>query len=318
MIQGRCWSTDKKGSDLMSTFKTAFGRYVLGALLAATPAWSATLGTPGMPQPGSVNYVEGKASIGANALTAGSVGSVVLDKDQTLTTEAGKVEILLTPGVFLRVAENSSVKMISPGLADTRVYLEKGRALVEAIHLRKENEIRVDLKGASTKLLTNGLLDFDADSGTVRVFKGKAELEAGTRKLDVTERREVTLNNDKAPKIEGFQPRQFEDEFYRWNGLRSGFLSEASADAARVYIGRGPGWYGPGWYGLGWYWDAGFGVYTFLPSDGIYYGPFGWGFYSPIAVYYSPFLYYPGYPHAFGQFHYPYGHGLGIPGRPRR
>ncbi len=280
-------------------------------LILAVPAWCQKAGPP---RPGSINYVEGQAFIGRNSLTPDAVGAVVLEKDQLLTTQAGKVEILLTPGVFLRVAENSSVKMVSPDLANTKVELKTGRALVEVIQIRKENDIRIDQKGASTKLLQRGLYDFDADHEQVRVFKGKAEVYARNQKVTLTERREVALNTDAKPKSLSFEPRQFEDELYRWSGLRSGFLSEASVSAARGYIGPGPGWYGPGWCGVGWYWDPWFGAYTFVPAEGIFYGPFGWGFYSPIAVYYSPFLFYPGYPHRFGEFHYPYGHGFAPPG----
>jgi hypothetical protein len=52
--------------------------------------------------PGSINYVEGQASIGGETLNPKSIGSIELEKGQSLTTQAGKVEILLTPGVFLR------------------------------------------------------------------------------------------------------------------------------------------------------------------------------------------------------------------------
>ncbi|MGD1091069.1 MAG: FecR domain-containing protein [Bryobacteraceae bacterium] len=297
----------------MNTSVTTFIRHSCWALVLIVPAWSQT---PGPPQPGSINYVEGQASIGTNSLTPGSIGSVVLAKDQILTTQAGKVEVLLTPGVFLRVAENSSVKMVSPELANTKIELQKGRALVEVIQIRNENDTRIDQNGASTKLLKSGLYDFDADHAQVRVFKGKAEVYIGSQKVTLTERREVTLNaSGVKPKSQGFEPRQFQDEFYRWCGLRSGYLSEASVDAARVHIGAGPGWYGPAWVGFGWYWDPWFGVYTFLPAEGIFYGAFGWGFYSPIAVYRSPFLFRPGYPHRFEEFHYPYGHGFAPPGR---
>lgn len=273
---------------------------------------------PGPPRPGSINYIEGEASIGTNSLTPASVGSVVLEKNQSLETQAGKVEILLTPGVFLRVAENSSVRMVSPDLANTRVLLEKGRVLVEVIQIRNENDIRIDQNGASTRLLKSGLYDFDAEHAQVRVFKGKAELYTGNQKIMLTEKREFTLNTEEKPKARDFEPRQFENEFYRWNGLRSGYLSEASADAARVNIGPGPGWYGPAWYGLGWYWDPWFSAYTFVPPAGVFYGPFGWGFYSPIAVYRSPFFYYPSYPHRFGEYHPPYGHGFVPPARRTR
>jgi hypothetical protein len=106
----------------------------------------------------------------------GAVGSVVLEKDQLLTTQVGKVEVLLTPGVFLRLGENSSVKMVSPDLANTRVELQKGRTLVEVIQIRKENDLRIDQIGASTRILKIGLYDFDADHAQVRVFKGSAEV----------------------------------------------------------------------------------------------------------------------------------------------
>jgi len=108
-------------------------------------------------------------------------------------------------------------------------------------------------------------------------------------------------------KSQDFDTRKHEDDFFRWSAIRPGFLSEASVDQARIYVGVGPGWCGPNWYGASWYWDPRFFVYTFLPADGIFYSPFGWGFYSPIFVYLSPFFYYGLYdhrPHRFGDFHY--------------
>src|SRR5438309_275498 len=113
-------------------------------------------------QPGSVNYVEGQASIGGQELDAGSVGSTHLQTGQTLDTQSGKVEVLLTPGVFLRVSDNSSVKMVNAALANTEVELDKGRAMVEGTDINKNNDIRVDQGGATTKILKNGLYDFDA------------------------------------------------------------------------------------------------------------------------------------------------------------
>lgn len=70
---------------------------LLLAAIATAPGWSQDQKAhpAGV---GSVNYVEGQASIGTQTLTPESVGAVVLEKDQSLTTQAGKVEILLTPG----------------------------------------------------------------------------------------------------------------------------------------------------------------------------------------------------------------------------
>ncbi len=263
-------------------------------------------------RPGSINYVEGKASIGTQELGPNSAGTIELEKGQTLTTEAGKVEILLTPGVFLRVADNSSVRMVSPSLANTAVAIDKGRGAIEVLDIRNENDIRISLDDTSTKLLSKGLYDFDAAQDQIRVFKGKADVYVGDQRITLTSERELGVNASGKLKAQNFDTRKYEDEFFRWSALRSGYLSEASVDEARVYVGMGPGWYGPYWYGPGWYWDPNFFVYTFLPANGIFYSPFGWGFYSPIIVYRSPFFYWgsgPG-PHRFEDFHYPYGHGF--------
>ncbi|MGA7080589.1 MAG: hypothetical protein WBY61_17865, partial [Terriglobales bacterium] len=79
--------------------------------------------TPSVDQavPGSLNYVEGQVSMDAKALDSGAIGSAQLQTGQSLTTKKGKAEILLTPGVFLRLGSNSSVRMISPSLTDTEV-----------------------------------------------------------------------------------------------------------------------------------------------------------------------------------------------------
>src|ERR1700733_7777925 len=103
--------------------KVVFFRSVGGLFLAsllAFPAWSQTQNSRPA-RPGSVNYVEGQASLDGQPLGANSAGSAEMQKGQTLTTQSGKVEVLLTPGVFLRVGDSSAVKMISPDLANTEV-----------------------------------------------------------------------------------------------------------------------------------------------------------------------------------------------------
>src|SRR5271165_6468192 len=95
----------------------AIGGFSLAALLFG-PAWGSV-----PPQPGTVNYIEGQAAIDGQALTDQSAGSAKLAAGQSLSTENGRAEILLTPGIFLRAGDHSSVQMVSPGLADTVVTL---------------------------------------------------------------------------------------------------------------------------------------------------------------------------------------------------
>src|SRR5579864_3512341 len=156
-----------------------FGTWA-GFLLAAIltmPAWADTNTRTAVP--GTLNYVEGEASIGDQALDSKSIGETQLQPGDLLNTEKGKAEILLTPGVFLRAGDESSVKMISAGLTNTEVEVDRGHAMVEVAEIHPENSIRIDQNGASTQLLKTGLYDFNENQKQFRVFDGKALVENG-------------------------------------------------------------------------------------------------------------------------------------------
>jgi hypothetical protein len=92
------------------------------------------------------------------------------------------------------------------------------------------------------------------------------------------------------PKSHGFDKKADEGDLYNWSSLRSSYLAEANITAARTYVS------GPGFWGDGWYWNPWYSAYTFIPGDGFFYDPFGWGFYSPWFVYRAPFFgFYGGY-----------------------
>jgi uncharacterized membrane protein YgcG len=245
--------------------------------------------------PGTVNYVEGPASISGRPLNPQSVGSAQLQPGQMLQTANGRVELLLTPGVFLRVGENSAVRMISPNLLNTQIALDRGRADVEVDEIHPHNDIQVAQGSANTRLLKDGLYAFDADKGTVRVFKGEAELleEAGggQKALRVKGDHQVALTGNEAVQSVSFERNQAEDALYNWSSLRSQYLAEANLSLASQYAGYGG-------MAPGWYWDAGFWGYTWLPGDGLLWSPFGWGFYSPRYIFYRGPVFYGG--HGYG------------------
>lgn len=275
----------------------ALGGLVLAAMLSV-PAWAADAALPG-----TLNYVEGQANVGDQSLSSKQVGSVELQAGQKLDTETGKAEILLTPGVFLRVGDNSSAQLVSPSLTNTEASVDKGQAMVEVAEIHKDNLLRIASDGATTQLLKDGLYGFDADSGAVRVFKGEALVQDGEQNVKVKGGHEVDLNNGAQLKSRKFDEKSYEQsDLYRFSNLRSEYLAEANVDAARVYYSGGPGWYGPGWY-----WDPFFTSYTWIPGSGILYSPFGWGFYSPGFVSYAPIYYGGYYPYRGGRYPY-YGH----------
>src|SRR5215472_10901026 len=269
--------------------------FFLGVL--TLPAWAAKTG-----QPGSVNYVEGQVSINGQPVDTESIGSLALQPGQSLSAGNGKAEILLTPGVFLRVDDASSIEMVSASLTNTEVKLDQGRAMVDVSEIHPQNNLRVTEEGVTTQLLKTGLYDFDAAQRQIRVFSGKAVVFHGDHKVTIDKGHQVDLNREAGLKAEKFDRESYQQsDLYRWSSLRSSYLAEANVDAARVYVSDG--YYGPGWVGEGWYWDPWYESYTFIPADGIFYSPFGWGFYSPLFVFDSPFFFEGrGFDHRFHHF----------------
>lgn len=272
----------------LSRWKAIAG-FFLAAVLTA-PAFGATTALPG-----TLNYVEGQAQIGSQDLSAKSIGSADLQPGQTITTENGRAEILLTPGVFLRLDDNSAAKMISPSLTNTEVELDKGRASLEVAEIHKQNDIRIAEDGATTQVLKNGLYEFNADQGNVQVFDGKANVRAEDKSINLKGGRELSLNSTPL-KARKFDKKMAENDFYNWSDLRSQYEAEANVDAAGIVPS--------GYVGPGWWWDPWFSAYTFVPGDGIFYSPFGWGFYSPAFISYAPFYY--GVPHYYGHGYRPH------------
>ena len=90
-----------------------FAIFVLsGSLFSAVPLRA---DIPTSARPGTLNYVEGKAYLGQQSLDNKSIGKVEVAPGETLSTDNGKAEILLTPGVFVRLGDHSSANMISSG-----------------------------------------------------------------------------------------------------------------------------------------------------------------------------------------------------------
>src|SRR5260370_25914020 len=186
------------------------GSYFLAGALSV-PAWAARTA-----QPGSLNSVEGQAAIGDQPLDAQSIGSTVLQPGQSLTTSSGKAEILLTPGVFLRLDDASSVQMVASGLTNTEVTLDQGRAMVEVTEIHAENNLRITEDGVTTQLLKTGLYDFDAAQKQVRVFSGKAVVFDGDREVKIDGGHQAVFNAQGKLKAEKFDKQPYQQsDLYR-------------------------------------------------------------------------------------------------------
>jgi uncharacterized membrane protein YgcG len=251
---------------------------------------------PGSAIPGTVNYVEGQAALDGHAVLPRNNNNQgrlpVLGEGQTLSTADGRVEILLTPGIFLRVDHNSTVKMISPDLTRTEVALDRGRAELEVDALYKQNDLRIDDGSTQAKILKNGLYEFDANGSAapdVRVFDGRLAVSESqdAKWVEVGSGHQLALAGSTA-KPQHFDKVAAEDDLYSWSSLRADYLGQANASLLNAEYAGAPGLY-PGWA-----WDPYLLGYTWLPGDGFLYSPFGFGFYSPAFFYGGGFGFYRG------------------------
>ena len=151
---------------------------------------------------------------------------------------SGKAEILLTPGIFLRVDSNSAVKMISPDLAQTQVEIDRGRAGCRSgPDLSTEHDPgdrqRRDHAADEARLLRVRcaiiLRPWSSKAGPRwRLGDGKWET--------VKDHHELALVADGAhEKTADFDARPTNDELYNWSSLRSQYLAEANNQIAGEY-----------------------------------------------------------------------------------
>ena len=233
---------------------------------------------------GVIHYVEGQVTVDGAAIHPKSTEFPDIKPDQVLATEDGRAEILLTPGVFLRLPENSSARMISNSLADTRLEIVSGSALIEVGQLLRNNAITIQARGVEIALPKQGLYRIDADPARLRVYDGEARVTAGAGSMDVKRGRELALDAP-APETRAFDAKST-DAFYRWSARRSEYVAAANVIAAKTASNSGYGsGFASGGYGS-WAWNPWVGMFTYLPASGIYWSPFGSPFYSPAVINY--------------------------------
>jgi len=222
-------------------------------------------------QPGVISLIEGKVAINGKEISLDSQKLHQLKEEDVVDAWGGRLEILLAPGIFLRVDEQTSIKLVANRLLNTRIEVKKGSVIIECLELARYNEIR--LSGDSTVALIQkpGLYRFDAKGHRLRVYNGEAEVTLPTGvKVIAKSKREVTLSaGNKANK---FNTKEM-DNLMRWSSIRAEFISATSTSTIRILLARGVY---PYWNSSMWFWNPYFNSFGYLPYGGgirSYYGP---------------------------------------------
>src|SRR5713226_5844313 len=180
---------------------------------------------------GVINYTEGQVLLDGKPVRLELAKISDVKASQTLAAEDGRSEVLLTPGVFLRLAENSSFKMASNKLADTRLEILSGSALVQVSELLQDNAITVVMQNVEVALVKKGLYRFDADPARLRVYDGEAQVTGASHEMVVAKKgREVLFGA--VLQAHSFDTKQT-DAFYRWSARRDEYVATANVSAAK-------------------------------------------------------------------------------------
>jgi hypothetical protein len=129
-------------------------------------------------QAGGVSEIEGDVKIKrarAMATAAAQVlakGDTIRDADRIITGADGRAEILLNPGSYLRIGENSEVELTSTSLDALKIRLVQGSAIVEANSIGGEKGAGISINTAqiAVQLEKAGLYRINASGVTTEIY----------------------------------------------------------------------------------------------------------------------------------------------------
>ncbi|HJZ82679.1 MAG TPA: FecR family protein [Pyrinomonadaceae bacterium] len=242
---------------------------------------------------GGVNAVSGQVMVrrvgqGPQLLTS---QDDLASGDVVNTGQGSQAEILLNPGTYLRLAEDSEFEMVDNSLDNLLVKLNKGSAIIEATG-PEQIELRIPIITEQKRMtiVRAGIYRINVRPGVTELFVRKGRMSLGTNRDDIVKSgKKMTFSSggQSIAKLTDADKDQFDD----WSKLRGQTLAKAnlklSARALNGYL-TSSAFSSPfgrfGRWGL-WTWSPFSSCYTFLP----FYG--GWG--SPYGSFYGLFA--PGY-----------------------
>lgn len=287
------------------------------------PVWKASLSVagsvallalgalPGLAQPvisaksGVVSYVIGKVTVGDQEVKPSETKVTEIKENGILRTEEGRAEVLLTLGSILRVGDNSSFKMLTNRLIDTRLELLSGTHIVEVAEVQKDNNLTLVMKDATIVITKRGLYRFDVEQSRIKVFEGVLGVNKNGQSTLVGAGKAMDTNTASVDKFD----KDSTDALDHWSRRRAELLAMANASSAKQVHDYGcvssVGAPGPSnWAAVNgtannpcsnpcnsWRYNPWFGQITYVPCGNNVSSPYGFRYWSPYNVmraYYVP------------------------------
>lgn len=242
---------------------------------------------------GGVNLVSGNVTVRRRETTETLRATDDLRSGDMVRTGAdGRVEILLNPGSYLRVAENSEIELTDNSLDNLRLRLAAGDAIIEATGTERDHPtLEILTPQTRVTIIRDGLYRIVAGRTTeVYVRRGRALVGTGATPELVRAGKRASVNGMRgnAPIAVARFDRDEKDAFDRWSKERGEELARANrrlsnrsmrsalASLSSNFWDDGFGRFN---YRPAGVWVYGAGCYTFVPFYGGFQSPYGGGYY---------------------------------------
>jgi hypothetical protein len=247
----------------------------LATLLACA---SATLAEPVHLPPSFIHHVQGKVFLDGRPIDDVRPGLKLsqfhtLGKGSTLSTGLGLAEVMMAPGLVLRVGENSELVLVSPDRGAV-VQVNKGAIAIDAAEIKDTLTIRH--ADSTLTVRKAGGYWVGGSPMEARVYDGQADLvRDGARR---------TLRRGQALAMTGASDTRRIDlattnSLMRWSRQRGHYVGMASAASAwGLWSAHSP------WLNSGWYFNPYYGMFGFIPHRGRSCSWCGTCYYSPGSV----------------------------------
>jgi len=159
----------------MSNRAWAFSTLTAGIALALSVNAQSVIST----RSGVIHFFEGAVYLGDRPLESHLGRYPSLPQGEELRTAEGRAEVLLTPGVFLRIGEQSAIRMVRNDLADTQVELRAGSAIVDSGEPNSGTSVTLVYKDWKVHVVQKGVYRLNADPPCLWVRQGQAEVFSG-------------------------------------------------------------------------------------------------------------------------------------------
>ena len=215
---------------------------------------------------GVVNYVKGATTV--KAATSVAPGKIVA------TGPGGAVELLLNPGSYLRMGENSQVVLDKVELYDIAVRIVAGSAIIEANGFNKELPLTVTTGDMKMQIIKDGIYLF-AD-GKIVVVDGKIR----DSKNGLIYGKGYQISDDQGYRAQ--KVKTFTTALEQWSEQRDAQIAKANLSIAKS-LNQIPG-VPVGSFQDVWLWYPAFGSFIYMPGY-RYRSPYGYAYQQIVPVY---------------------------------